>query len=107
MAILVLTESKGAVFYNINVQLAYLCIAVGTNIIYTILVVGRLIAVRNQVREALGAEYAETYISIVAMVIESAAMYSALGVIYIIAFAVHSNVSNLVFLSISHVQVCF
>ncbi|EJC99615.1 uncharacterized protein FOMMEDRAFT_112684 [Fomitiporia mediterranea MF3/22] len=104
MSILVLTESIGAVFYNIKVQLAYLCIAVGTNIIYTILVVARLVAVRNQVRETLGAEHAETYVSIAAMVVESAAMYSALGVIYIVAFSVHSNVSNLVFLSISHVQ---
>ncbi|KAH8116725.1 hypothetical protein DFH11DRAFT_1687622 [Phellopilus nigrolimitatus] len=104
MAILVLTESNGAVFYNINVQLAYLCIAVGMNIIYTVLVVGRLLAVRKQIKEALGPEHSESYTSIVAMLVESAALYSVLGVIYIASFSLHSNVSNLVFLSISHVQ---
>lgn len=106
MAILVLTESKGAVFYNINVQLAYLCIAVGMNIIYTILVVGRLLYIRNQVKNALGKEHSEPYTSAAALVVESAALYSILGIIFIASFARHSDVSNLVFLSISHVQVC-
>lgn len=105
MAIVVLTESKGAVFYNIDVQLAYLCIAVGMNIIYTVLIVGRLYAVRKQVRDALGREHSRMYTSVAAMVVESAALYSVPGVIYIAAFSAHSNVSNLVFLDISHVQV--
>ncbi|EJC99616.1 uncharacterized protein FOMMEDRAFT_148537 [Fomitiporia mediterranea MF3/22] len=104
MAILVLTESEGAVFYNISVQLAYLCIAVGMNIIYTILVVGRLIYIRNNVRDVIGADHARLYVSLAAMFVESAAMYSTVGVIYIVAFSAHSDVSNLVFLSISHVQ---
>ncbi|KAI5118814.1 hypothetical protein M0805_000202 [Coniferiporia weirii] len=104
MAILVLSESNGAVFYNINVQLAYLCIAVGMNIIYTILVVGRLFLVRSQVKDALGPEHSSTYTSVAAMIVESAALYSVLGVIYIASFSLHSDVSNLVFLSISHVQ---
>lgn len=107
MAILVLTESKGAVFYNIKVQLAYLCIAVGMNIIYTILVVGRLLSLRSQIKEVLGPEHAKTYTSIAAMVIESAAMYSVLGVLYIASFSKNSDLSNLIFLDISHVQVCY
>ncbi|KAI0930492.1 hypothetical protein AcW1_009161 [Taiwanofungus camphoratus] len=105
MAILVLTESKGAVFYNINVQLAYLCLSVGMNILYTLLVTGRLLAMRNSIREVLGSEHSTTYTSVVAMLTESAALYSVLGAIYIVSFAVHSNISNLIFLSISHVQV--
>ncbi|KII87372.1 hypothetical protein PLICRDRAFT_253041 [Plicaturopsis crispa FD-325 SS-3] len=104
MAIVVMTESKGAVFYDIDIQLAYLVLSVGTNIVYTFLVTGRLVAMRNQIREALGREHSECYTSIAAMIIESAAMYSVLGIIFIVSFAVHSNISNLIFLSISHVQ---
>ncbi|KIJ63955.1 hypothetical protein HYDPIDRAFT_28853 [Hydnomerulius pinastri MD-312] len=104
MSILILAESSGAVFYNINTQLAYLCIEVGMTVIYTVLVTGRLFALRKQMKEILGREHVRTYETVAAMVIESAAMYSTLGIIFIIAFAVHSNVSNLVFLAISHVQ---
>ncbi|KAF9481084.1 hypothetical protein BDN70DRAFT_931200 [Pholiota conissans] len=38
------------------------------------------------------------------MIVESVALYSVLGVLYIASFATHSNCSNLIFLSISHVQ---
>ncbi|KAF8522869.1 hypothetical protein JB92DRAFT_2886584 [Gautieria morchelliformis] len=104
MAILVLTDSRGAAFYNINFQLAYLCTSVGTNITYTILVAGRIYATRNRVKALVGKQHAEGYTSVIAMVIESAAMYSTLAVLYIIAFATNSNFSNLIFLAISHVQ---
>ncbi|EIN12440.1 hypothetical protein PUNSTDRAFT_42056 [Punctularia strigosozonata HHB-11173 SS5] len=104
MSVLVLVDSRGAIFYNIDVQLAYLCIAVGMNILYTILVGGRILVVRNQVRKFVGKEHAAFLTSAFAMVIESAAMYSVLGVLYIASFAAHSNLSNLIFLDISHVQ---
>jgi hypothetical protein len=35
---------EGAAFYNIHVQLAYLSLTVGTTIIYTLLVTGRILA---------------------------------------------------------------
>ncbi|KAG6841409.1 hypothetical protein C0991_011303 [Blastosporella zonata] len=38
------------------------------------------------------------------MVIELGAMYSVLGALFIAAFATHSDLSNLIFLSISHIQ---
>lgn len=93
-------EPIGAIFYNINVQTAYLCIAVGMNIVYTILVGGRILATRNQVRKFVGKEHAESLTSVFAMIVESAAMYSVLGVLYIASFASHSNLSNLIFLDI-------
>jgi hypothetical protein len=37
MSIVVLVEASGAVFYNINTQLAYLCLQVGLTLIYTFL----------------------------------------------------------------------
>ncbi|THH12821.1 hypothetical protein EW146_g7335 [Bondarzewia mesenterica] len=94
----------GAVFYNIDIQLAYLCTEVGTNIIYTVLVVVRILATRNQIIALMGKELAATYTSIIAVVVESAALYSILGILFIVTFATHSNLSNLIFLSISHVQ---
>ncbi|TFK49734.1 hypothetical protein OE88DRAFT_1662365 [Heliocybe sulcata] len=103
--ILVLERSgKGAVFYSNNIQLAYLCISVSLNIVYTFLVVGRLLAMRSQIRAVLGDEHSKTYTSIAAMIVESASMYTVLGILFIAAFAKGSNITNLIFLSISHVQ---
>lgn len=105
MSILVLAESSGAVFYNIHSQLAYLCLQVGLTILYTLLVAGRLFALRMQMRKTLGREHIRLYETAAIMVVESAALYSALGIVFILSFALHSDVCNLVFLSISHVQV--
>ena len=102
MSILVLAEASGAVFYNINTQLAYLSLQIGLTLIYTLLVACRLLALR---KKTLGSEDVSPYGSTAALVVESAALYAPVGIIFIVAFAVHSDVTNLVFLSVSHVQV--
>ena len=102
MSILVLAEASGAVFYNINFELAYLCLQVGLTLIYTLLVACRLLSLR---KKAIGSEDVSLYGSTATMVVESAALYAPVGIIFIVSFAVHSDVTNLVFLSVSHVQV--
>ena len=105
MSILVLAESSGAIFYDINSQLVYLCVQVGLTIIYTLLVAGRLFALQKQMRDILEREHVRAYEIAAIMVVESAALYSVVGIIFIFTFALHSDVCNLVFLSVSHVQV--
>ncbi|EIW75970.1 hypothetical protein CONPUDRAFT_169199 [Coniophora puteana RWD-64-598 SS2] len=104
MSIWVLAQSSGVVFYNANGQLAYLVIQVGITVIYTVLVAGRIFAMRKRVATLLGWESTRLYDTLVLMIVESAALYSVVGIIFIFSFAFHSNVSNLVFLDISHVQ---
>ncbi|KAL4074357.1 hypothetical protein V8B97DRAFT_1864600 [Scleroderma yunnanense] len=104
LSILILAEASGAVFYNINSQLAYLCIEVGMTVIYTLLVAGRLSRSRRRMKAFVSNEDLHIYSEFVTIVVESAALYSVLGIIFIISFALHSNISNLVFLAISHVQ---
>ncbi|KAI6121295.1 hypothetical protein F5141DRAFT_510215 [Pisolithus sp. B1] len=104
LSISVLAGASGAVFYNLNTQLAYLCIEVGMTVAYTVLVSWRLLNFRREVGGLVGSEHLGTYDAAVTMVVESAAMYSVLGIIFIISYALHSNISNLVLLSISHVQ---
>ncbi|KAG6849966.1 hypothetical protein H0H93_003155 [Arthromyces matolae] len=90
-------------FYDINVQIAYLSLNVGTNILFTLLVVFRLL-LAHRAENNLGEGHSTPYISAIAMIVESSSMYSVLGVLYIASFATHSNLSNLIFLDISHVQ---
>jgi hypothetical protein len=106
MSIIVLIEaSTGIVWYNINIELAYLCIEVGLTVIYTILTANRLLVIRNQMKQIMPEYDSSTYDIVVLVVIESAVLYSVFAIIFIVSFALHSNVSNLCFLSISHVQV--
>ncbi|KAG1736574.1 hypothetical protein EDB19DRAFT_1910230 [Suillus lakei] len=105
MAILVLVESSaGAIFYNINTELAYLSIEVGLTVTYSVLVTSRLLSMRGLMKQIIREYDSSTYDTIVLMVVESAMVYIAYAIVFIVSFGMHSNVSNLCFLSISHVQ---
>ncbi|KAG1736650.1 uncharacterized protein EDB91DRAFT_1249951 [Suillus paluster] len=97
--------SIGAVFYNINIILANLCIQVGVTAIYSILVAHRLLAMRRQMKQVMAQYDSSTYATVVLMVVESDGLYSVFAIILIVAFALHLNsVSTLCFLSIGSVQ---
>ncbi|KAF9237208.1 hypothetical protein BU15DRAFT_48915 [Melanogaster broomeanus] len=104
MSILNLAESSGTTSYAFDTQLAYVSLQVGLTVIYTILVSGRLLAVQKRMKAIPGKEQDDIYGTVITMVVASATMYCALEVIFIFSFALYSNVSNLVFLTISHVQ---
>ncbi|KAG2075390.1 hypothetical protein BDR04DRAFT_1069798 [Suillus decipiens] len=105
MAILVLIESSaGAIFYNINTELAYLSLEVGLTVTYSVLVTSRILSMRGLMKQITREYDSSTYDTIVLMVVESAMAYIAYAIVFIVSFGMHSNVSNLCFLSISHVQ---
>jgi len=106
MSIIVLIQANtGAIWYNINAELVYLCIGTGLTVIYTLLVTNRLLFMRSLMKQVMQEHDSSIYNTVVLMVIESAILYSALAIIFIVSFALHSNISNLCFLSFSHVQV--
>ena len=54
IGVMVLAQ-RHAVFSHLGVQLAYLSLSVSTNIVFTLLVAGRLLAVRNRIVECFEA----------------------------------------------------
>ncbi|KAG2369068.1 hypothetical protein BDR07DRAFT_1371651 [Suillus spraguei] len=100
-----LLSGAGVMWYNINAQLAYLCIEVVLSTIYTVLVTNRLLVMRGLMRQVTQEhEYSSIYVTSILMVIESAVLYSVCAIIFIVSFALHSYVTDLCFPSISHVQ---
>ncbi|KAJ7241714.1 hypothetical protein B0H12DRAFT_42077 [Mycena haematopus] len=89
---------NSAIFFNLNVQLSFLVLSCTYNLLFTILVATRLLAARNQIISLLGPEHAVTYTSITATLVESAALYFVFDVIFVVTFATHSNVENLILL---------
>ncbi|KAG2739694.1 hypothetical protein P692DRAFT_20346529 [Suillus brevipes Sb2] len=102
--IVLIDTSTGIVWYNINIELAYLCIEVGLTVMYTIFTANHLLVIRNQMKQIMPEYDSSTYDIVVLVVIESVVLYSVFAIIFIVSFALHSNVSNLCLLSISHVQ---
>ncbi|KAG1845871.1 hypothetical protein DFJ58DRAFT_664141 [Suillus subalutaceus] len=97
--------SAGTAFYDIDVEPAYLCIQVGLNVIYTILVVYILLDMRNKMRRIAAQYDSSLYDTVVVMIVESAMGYSIFAIIFIVAFALHLNgITTLCFLSITQVQ---
>ncbi|KAG0693458.1 hypothetical protein DFH29DRAFT_816289 [Suillus ampliporus] len=97
--------STGAVYYNINIVLVYLCFQVGLTMIYTILVANRLLAMRSEMKRVMDQYDSSTYETVVLMTIESSLLYSVFAIIFIVSFALHLNgTTTLCFLSISSIQ---
>ena len=107
MCIVVLVQANiGVNYYSINTQLVYLCTEVGFTVLYTILVTGRLLVMRRQMKQAVTTYDSSTYDTVVRMVVESAMPYTVFACIFIVAFALHSNnISTICFLSINQVRV--
>lgn len=91
---LVLAGSPGGNFFHgkvINFGVPYYTITIGLNIIITSLICFRLLRLGKAVSKALGRESARMYTSVAAMLIESAAPYSLVGIMFLIPYALGSG----------------
>lgn len=79
---------------------SYYSISLGVNIIMTFLITGRLLAYRKQILDTLPAEHAKGYVSLLTIVVESAAIYSVCAFLFLITYSVN-NPANQVLLFIS------
>ncbi|EMD38814.1 hypothetical protein CERSUDRAFT_112546 [Gelatoporia subvermispora B] len=67
--------------------------SISLNIILTALICGRLLYISRRVRQTMGADAAELYTGIVAILIESAVPYSVCGIIFLIPYVRGSQTS--------------
>jgi len=82
-------KPKGDFFHGkvINFGTPYYTITIALNIIVTILICGRLWRLSKAVSQALGRDSARTYTSVASILIESAAPYSLVGIMFLIPYA--------------------
>ncbi|TDL20989.1 hypothetical protein BD410DRAFT_750293, partial [Rickenella mellea] len=74
----------------------YWSLSISLNLVVTLLIVPRLLIWRNNAINMLGLQHSKTYTSIAAMMVESAALFSVTGLIFIICYAHNSSIQNLV-----------
>lgn len=67
--------------------ITYLTLSFGINLVFTVGIISRLYHIRRKYGRILGPEVARVYTSIVAMLIESASLYTVVALLAIIACA--------------------
>ncbi|KAF7290014.1 hypothetical protein HMN09_01306200 [Mycena chlorophos] len=77
-----------------NWTIPYLTMSLALNIIVTLLIVGRLLVCRARINRALGRSHGAHYTSLAAMIVESAAMYSAFALLFLVPFSLATTTST-------------
>jgi hypothetical protein len=90
---------------NINYTVPYLSLSLALNIIITIVIVLRLLTYRHRISKVLGSTHGAQYTSIAAMIVESAALYSAFSVAFLTLFLLNNPISAIFLQSFTQVQV--
>jgi hypothetical protein len=86
--------------------IAYWSLSLGLNITITIAIAGRLFYMRSKLRTALGDQcLASPYVSVAAMIVESASLYTSTTLIFIVLYARGSPVQNYVLPVLGQIQV--
>ncbi|KAG1790846.1 uncharacterized protein HD556DRAFT_681706 [Suillus plorans] len=90
--LLQLTSNSPFFTTNINYTVPYLGLSLALNIIITIVIVLRLLTYRHRISKVLGSGYGTQYTSIAAMIVESAALYSAFSLALLILFLINNPI---------------
>ena len=73
---------------------AYYTISLGVNIILTVLIILRLLAYRRTHLAHLPPAHAQQYLSLATLVVESAALYSAFAVAFLVSYAMNAPINQ-------------
>lgn len=90
---------------SINFTLPYFCISLALNIVSTIAIVSRLFYYRRRTANSLGSAHGTQYTTIASMLVESAAVYSASSLLFLVPFIVGHPIQNVFLGLLSPAQV--
>ena len=86
---------------------SYYAISLSINVILTILITLRLVLYRRNIMTRLPAEYARHYVSLAAIIIDSAALYSVFAILFLITYALDNPTNQAMLAFASAAQVIF
>ncbi|KAJ2929184.1 hypothetical protein H1R20_g7910, partial [Candolleomyces eurysporus] len=81
---------------TVKIGTAYWSVSVSTNVLITVSIAARLFRMRTTIKKLLGAKHSSPYTSILAMLIESAALYTTWALVFIITYARGDTFQNIV-----------
>ncbi|KAJ7890170.1 hypothetical protein B0H14DRAFT_3705941 [Mycena olivaceomarginata] len=92
-----LSQPGNTIWTKISITLAipYFSISISMTIILTMLIAGRLLFMRSRLRKVMGPNMTIPYVTLTAMLVESATLYSVNGLILLISYGLNSAVQHL------------
>jgi hypothetical protein len=90
---------------NVNFFLAFWSVSISTTVFITTMIVGRLMFMRARLRLLTNNSHGSPYLSVSAMLIESAALYSAWALAFIISFGANHWFQNIALPVVAQVEV--
>ena len=90
---------------SINWTIPYFTLSLSLNVLVTIAIVLRLLLYRHRIANVLGTSHGSQYTSIAAMIVESAAIFSAFSICFLIPFALNSSISSIFLQALGQVQI--
>lgn len=87
------TRPGESIYTNLSVSILvpYWSLGVANNIFMTLLITYRILSIRYRAHKALSPDHLKIYFSVSAVLIESAALYSTFGIIFVVFYATNSN----------------
>lgn len=89
---------------SVNLAIPYWSISIALNVIITTYIAARLLYMRRRLRRVV-TDGAVEYVSLTAMLIESAALYTINGLVFLVSFSVHSPIQYLALPLLGQTQV--
>jgi hypothetical protein len=92
---------------TINFTGPYFWMSLSLNITMTVAICARLLFYRRRISSVFGPNHGTQYTSVAAMVVESAALYSAFALLFLIPFALNDPLQNAFIQLMGEIQVSF
>ncbi|KAJ7153215.1 hypothetical protein C8R46DRAFT_1357131 [Mycena filopes] len=89
---------------SVQFSIAYWSLSISLNIILTFAIAGRIWYVRLRTQRSLGFQHSGQYVSVSAMLVESAALYATWGLVFLICYARNTPLQNILLPPLGQVQ---
>ncbi|KZT08019.1 uncharacterized protein LAESUDRAFT_698085 [Laetiporus sulphureus 93-53] len=96
--------SRSSPFGAVNFTLAYFCMTLALNVVVTIFIVIRILAFRQRIKKVLGADHVSEYVNVAAILVESASLFSAFMILFIVPTALNSPVAQAFIGAVGQIQ---
>ncbi|KAF6755424.1 hypothetical protein DFP72DRAFT_1122027 [Ephemerocybe angulata] len=101
---LVLLVLPALIYLGIVAGIAYWSLSIVLNLLITSSIAGRLLKMRSAIRAVLGPKHSSPYTSVLSMIVESAALYTAWALIFMASYAKGDTFQNVVLPALGQVQ---
>jgi len=90
---------------TLNFTAPYFWLSLGLNITMTCAITGRLLFYRWRISSVLGSRHGSQYTSVAAMIVESAFLYSAFALLFLVPFSLNHPIQNTFIQMLGEVQI--